>query len=115
MEGPGISTLRQAIRSRPAQASGPGQTASPWRDAETSRNEAGQVIAMARSRPADRVRIRAAVLVAYGAQFRAVATRYAKRELMCEGTVALPRPDLALRPTMIYKAPPSAMSPSEVG
>jgi hypothetical protein len=61
------------------------------------------------------VGIHAAVSLPMAHSSRAVATRYAKRELMYEGTVALPRPDLALRPTMIYKTPPSAMSPSEVG
>lgn len=75
----------QAIRSRRPRQAGPGQTASRRRDAETSRNGGPTKVTGLGQRAA--CGIGAAVLVAYGVQLSAVATRYAKRELMYEGTV----------------------------
>ena len=43
------------------------------------------------------------------------ATCYDMRELICQGTADVASIDLAPRPAMIYKTPPSAMSRYEVG
>jgi hypothetical protein len=62
--------------------------ASRRRDAETSRNGGPtKVTALARPRPAGSVRDPRCCFASDGAQFRAVATRCAKRELIHKGTM----------------------------